>query len=130
MNRHRHVEYPGRKRQAGTSLVQWLVLIMIVGTIATMAIRTVPHYIDFYTMVSLVEALPDEQVHSMTKQKIRDSLKKRFKINNIRDLDPAKVVGIERKRGETTLELEYEVREHLFYNIDVVMSFTKRFNYS
>ena len=117
-------------RQRGMALVQWMFLILIIGGIATAAIRTVPHYIDFYTMVSVVEALPDEQVHTMSKKNIRDSLRKRFKVNNIRDLDPAKVVAIDRKKGATELTLNYEVREHLFYNIDVVLSFNKRFNYS
>ncbi len=129
MNRRRHINH-GPRRQGGMVLLQWMALIAIIGGIATMAIRTVPHYLDFYTMVSVVEALPRNDVHVMSKQSIRDSLKKRFKINNIRDLDPAKVVDIERKRGETLLTLDYEVREHLFYNIDVVLSFSKRFNYS
>ena len=40
-----------------------------------LAIRTVPHYIDFYTMVSVVEALPKNQVHVMSKKKIRDSIR-------------------------------------------------------
>ena len=120
----------GPRRQRGMALVQWMILFLIVGGTATVAIRTIPHYIDFYTMVSVVEALPKNQVHVMSKQKIRDSLRKRFKINNIRDVDLAKVVGIERKRGETALTLDYEVREHLFYNIDLIMSFSKRFDYS
>lgn len=120
----------GPRRQRGMALAQLMILILIVGGTATVAIRTIPHYIDFYTMVSVVEALPENQVHVMSKQKIRDSLRKRFKINNIRDLDIAKVVGIERKRGATALTLDYEVREHLFYNIDLIMSFSKRFDYS
>jgi translation initiation factor RLI1 len=120
----------GPRRQRGMGLAQLMILILIVGGTATVAIRTIPHYIDFYTMVSVVEALPENQVHVMSKQKIRDSLRKRFKINNIRDLDIAKVVGIERKRGATALTLDYEVREHLFYNIDLIMSFSKRFDYS
>ena len=120
----------GPRRQRGMALAQWMILVLIVGGTATVAIRTIPHYIDFYTMVSVVEALPKNQVHVMSKQKIRDSLRKRFKINNIRDVDIAKVVGIERKRGATALTLDYEVREHLFYNIDLIMSFSKRFDYS
>ena len=120
----------GPRRQRGMALAQLMILILIVGGTATVAIRTIPHYIDFYTMVSVVEALPKNQVHVMSKQKIRDSLRKRFKINNIRDLDIAKVVGIERQRGATALTLDYEVREHLFYNIDLIMSFSKRFDYS
>jgi hypothetical protein len=112
------------------AMIQWLILILIVGGMATMAVRTVPHYIDFYTMVSVVEALPKNRVHVMSKQKIRESLKKRFKINNIREFDLTKIVAIERKRGATALTLEYEIREHLFYNVDVVLSFNKRFDYT
>ncbi len=120
----------GPRRQRGMALAQLMILILIVGGTATVAIRTIPHYIDFYTMVSVVEALPENQVHVMSKQKIRDSLQKRFKINNIREFDLNKIVAIERKRGATALTLEYEIREHLFYNVDVVLSFTKRFDYS
>jgi hypothetical protein len=118
------------RRQRGMAMIQWLILILIVGGMATMAVRTVPHYIDFYTMVSVVEALPKNKVHVMSKQKIRESLKKRFKINNIREFDLTKIVAIERKRGATALTLEYEIREHLFYNVDVVLSFNKRFDYT
>lgn len=118
------------RRQRGMAMIQWLVLILIVGGTATMAIRTVPHYIDFYTMVSVVEALPKDRVHVMSKQKIRESLKKRFKINNIREFDLTKIVAIERKRGVTAVTLEYEIREHLFYNVDVVLSFNQRFDYT
>ena len=120
----------GPRRQRGLALLQWMVLILIISGTAMLAIRTVPHYIDFYTMVSVVEALPKNQVHVMSKKKIRDSLLKRFKINNIREFDLTKIVAIERKRGATALTLEYEIREHLFYNVDVVLSFNKRFDYS
>lgn len=120
----------GRHRQRGIAMLKWMFVLLIVGGIVTMAIRTVPHYVDFYTMVSVVEALPKNQVHVMSKQKIRASLQKRFKINNIREFDLNKIVAIERKRGATAVTLEYEIREHLFYNVDVVLSFTKRFDYS
>ncbi len=119
----------GPRRQRGMAMIQWIFLILIVGGIVTVAMRTIPHYIDFYTMVSVVEALLKKQVHVMSKQKIRESLRKRFKINNIRDISVAEVVGIERKRGATALTLDYEIREHLFYNIDLVLSFNKRFDY-
>lgn len=126
----RRYETSRPSRQRGMGLVQWLILIALVGGLATMAIRTIPHYIDFYTMVSVVEALPKNEVHVMSPQKIRDTLKKRLKINNIRDLDLSKVVSIQRKRGETELTLDYEIREHLVYNIDLVLTFNKRFDYT
>ena len=129
MSTHRDITF-GPRRQRGMAMIQWLILFLIVGGTATMAIRTVPHYIDFYTMVSVVEALPKNEVHVMSKKKIRDSLQKRFKINNIREFDLNKIVAIQRKRGATAVTLEYEIREHLFYNVDVVLSFNKRFEYS
>ena len=112
------------------ALVGWLVLIFVVGSTGTLAIRTIPHYIDYHTMISVVEALPQNEVHVMSTRDIRSSLAKRFKVNNIRDLKVKDILGIERKRDRTALVLKYEVREHLLYNIDLVLVFSKRFDYT
>ena len=117
-------------RQRGMALVGWLVLIFAVGSTGTLAIRTIPHYIDYHTMISVVEALPQNEVHVMSTRDIRSSLAKRFKVNNIRDLKVKDILGIERKRDRTALVLKYEVREHLLYNIDLVLVFSKRFDYT
>jgi len=118
-----------RRRQRGISILGWLVILVIIGSVASVAIRIIPHYIDFGTIVNLVEALPRDQVHTMDKAAIRESLLKRFLINNIRDLNVRDVIEIDRKREGTTLIVHYERREHIVYNIDLVLTFDRRFEF-
>ena len=107
-----------------------LLLVALIGGVGTLAVRLIPHYIDYATIVSLVEELPADQVHQMAFSDIRTSLKKRFLINNIRDLDPAKILKIERKRDGTSLVLDYERREPLVYNVDLILAFHREFHYT
>lgn len=114
-----------RSRQRGLGLIGWTCLIAVGALVATIVIRLVPTYIDHRTMVSLINELPAGQVHSMSKGQIRDTLNKRFKINNIRNVTVADVLTIERSRGETVLVLDYEVRRPMFLNVDMVASFNE-----
>ena len=74
--------------------------------------------------------LPADRVHTMSKAEIREALKKRFLINNIRDLQVRDIIEIDRKRETTYLVLSYEVRESLAFNIDLVISFDRRTEYT
>jgi hypothetical protein len=119
----------GRDRQSGLTILGWVAILTIVGAVATLAIRIIPHYTDFYTIVRLVEELPANQVHAMDKASIRESLLKRFLINNIRDLNVRDVIEIERKRDATEIVVHYERREHIVYNVDLVLTFDRRFEF-
>ncbi len=48
-------------------------------------------------------------------------------VNNVRDFDVAKIVLVKKSR-EKTLSVDYEVRVHLFYNIDAILVFEHRFS--
>ena len=118
-----------QSKQRGASFFGWVVIALLVSVVGLLAARLVPAYIDYQTIISLIEALPRDQVHTMPKSEIRESLQKRFLINNIRDLKVADIITIEHKREGTSLLLHYEVREPLFYNISVVVTFDRTFNY-
>lgn len=124
-----HTRTPGVSRQRGAGMLSWICILAVAALLLTLALRLIPHYIDFRTMVGLIEDLPAGEVHDMTKKDIRDTLTKRFKINNIRDLKVTDVLTIERSRGETILLLDYEVRENMVANIDLVVMFDQRFDY-
>ena len=59
----------------------------MVSAIGLIAARLAPAYVDYRTINTLIEALPADKVHLMSKGEIYDALHKRFLINNIRDLD-------------------------------------------
>ncbi len=117
-----------RRYQSGLSLLAWLFIVLAVGTIAMVTVRLAPHYIDFQTLVTIVEGLP-ANVHTMSKADIRDTMLKRMKINNIRDLNVRDILEIDRKRDGTTLVIHYERREPLVYNVDLVLKFDRRFDF-
>jgi hypothetical protein len=118
-----------RGRQRGISILGWLVILVGIGAVAMLSLRIVPHYIDYYTIEKIVQALPSDQVHTMSKTALREALLKRFLINNIRDLNVSEVIDIERKREITVLHVHYERREPLVYNASVVLTFDKQFEF-
>ncbi len=118
-----------RSKQGGASFLSWILIAAVVSGIGLFAARVVPAYVDYRTIISLIDALPADKVHTMTKGEIREALSKRFLINNIRDLNVNDVVQIDRKRAGTTLELKYEVRQPLVSNIFVVVAFDRSFEF-
>jgi Domain of unknown function (DUF4845) len=118
-----------KSKQGGASFLSWIVIAAMVSAIGLIAARLAPAFVDYRTINTLIEALPADQVHLMSKGEIYDALKKRFLINNIRDLDVTKILTIDRKRDGTSLLLNYEVREPLIYNIAIVVSFDKHFEF-
>jgi len=116
-------------RQRGVTMLGAVAILVVVASVVTVALRLGPHYIDFHTMQTLVEELPEARVHTMERGDIRESLQKRFRINNIRAYEVSDVISIERGKGQTQLIIRYEAREHLVANVDVVLSFEKIYTF-
>ncbi len=119
-----------KSKQGGASFLSWILIAAMVSALGLIAARLAPAYVDYRTIVTLIESLPADKVHTMSKAEIKDALGKRFLINNIRDLNVNDVVNIDHKRDHTVVSLKYEVREPLIYNISVVVSFDRSFDYS
>jgi len=117
------------RNQAGLSFLGWLLVIAAIASGVTLVLKLGPHYIDYYTIRSVMQGLPADRVHEMSRPEIREALEKRFKVNNIRDFEVEDVVTVERQRDNTVLDLAYERREHLFFNVDVVLTFSEQYRY-
>lgn len=117
------------RRQRGLSGMGILGVLLLVVAGIILTLKLAPHYIDFFTLQSVMEGLPAQDVRTMNRASLHDLLKKRFSINNLRDFKISDIITIDRSREATALELKYERREHLFYNLDVVITFEKRYEY-
>lgn len=124
-----HFRNTDHRKPQGMSAISLLAVIILVAGFVVLALRLGPHYIDFRTLNSIMEGLPAAQVHGMEKSAIRELLTKRYKINNIRDLNLREVVSIERQRDTTNISVDYEIREPLVYNIDAVLTFSETYSY-
>ncbi|HEX7035779.1 MAG TPA: DUF4845 domain-containing protein [Pseudomonadales bacterium] len=117
-------------RVRGLSALGMLTVLVVVVAVITVTLKLAPHYIDFYTIQSVVERLPAQEVRTMSRANLHEMLEKRFKINNLRDFAIRDIISLERSRDNTVLEIRYERREHLFFNVDVVLTFHKRYEYT
>jgi len=117
----------GGNRQAGLTVLGWLIALMVAGAVASVSVNTVPAYVDYRTIVSVLGSLPKDKIKAMSIAEIRTAIRKGLKLNNIRDLDVRKIIKINRTRAATTVALNYEVRNHLIANVDLVMSFNRNF---
>jgi hypothetical protein len=121
--------YLGARRQRGMTAIGGLAMLVIIVSAITLTLKLVPHYIDFHSIKSVIEELPREEVRGMSRAALNEQLDKRFKINNLRDFAIRDIITVERSRNATVLQVQYERREKLFLNIDVVITFHKRYEY-
>lgn len=109
--------------QTGMSHLAWLIIILALVFFGYTALKVSPHYIDHSVMKGILDRLPAGETHaSMSKAEIREYFSKRFRIENF-SLKVQDIVTFDRSRKSTEVILAYEVREHLFFNLDIVLSF-------
>lgn len=118
-----------RTRQTGMSKWGWLAVIVLIVSAATTVLRVGPHYIDYRIVQSVLDRLPINEVHTdMSKNEIMEHFSKQFRIENFK-IPVKDMLKIERDRAQTVININYEIREHLFYNIDVVLVFGEQRTY-
>ncbi|WP_295446639.1 DUF4845 domain-containing protein [uncultured Thiodictyon sp.] len=110
--------------QKGMGASGMLFVLVVVITLGTVLFKLGPCYMSFYTMTSImkdVAAAPEPIVGG--KPAIMRIMESRMMVNNIRGVD-AKSFTL-KQTGDNTSELtvDYEQREHLFFNIDAVLTF-------
>ena len=118
-----------RSKQRGISVIGGLAGVVLIAASVTTALRIGPHYIDFSTIQSIMESLPTGEVHKMDKGAIRELLRKRFRINNIREFEVRDILSIERTKVSTVVIIDYEVRDRLLFNADIVVMFEDQYEY-
>lgn len=110
-------------RQRGMSLLGWIIVIAFLLFQGIMAMKIIPVYINDASVSSIMKKLPgDSSLSHASIKKIRETIEKRLKINNIYDIDRSDIV-IRRGRGGYTVTLDYESRGTLFGNLDYIISF-------
>jgi Domain of unknown function (DUF4845) len=110
-------------RQRGMSAIGLLFVLMIIGFLATCAIKLLPHYIDSWTLNSFIsKSIEDSEYQGMSIREIRSKISKYMDVNRLESIK-AKELKISKKKGVTLIDAGYEKRVPFMFNIDVVIKF-------
>jgi len=114
------------KKQAGMTLISWVIVLMIIGFFATMAMRLLPMYQEYFGVVTVMEGMEEEiSANKLTKQQVMTLLSKRFNTGYIFSV---KKDNIELMRGTNNVHvdkiiIDYEVRKPFIAHISLVGTF-------
>ncbi len=114
------------KNQRGFSASGLLVVLAVGGFLFTCISRMAPAYMeDRYVKEALlnIEAKVGSEFADLSSRSIKGQVNKFFVINNVRNEAVIGSLKVERLKGKTLVSMDYEIRENLFYNVDVVMTF-------
>ena len=112
--------------QKGMTAIGWLLVLGLIAFFALITLRLVPLYLEFAKVTSVFESLENEPgITRMSKPEIIKLVQKRFDVNDVANVNP-KDTKISKNKGRLTVSINYERREHLVGNIDVVATFDKQ----
>lgn len=112
------------RRQRGIGLIGVLFYLALGGFFLTVAAKLGPHYVEYLTIRSAMQDLTkDPTLVDASKKAIADKIGSRLYIDGIRGLD-MKAFKYKKTPDGYRVVLDYNVQEHLFSNVDVVLTFT------
>ena len=112
--------------QKGMTAIGWLLVLGLIAFFTLVTLRLVPAYLEFAKVTSVLESLQNEPgITRKTRGEIISMIAKRFDVNDVYQVD-AKQVKIKKEKGVLTVSINYERREHLVANVDVVTTFDRQ----
>jgi len=114
------------RRQRGLTITGWIFVIAIALFFALLGMKMIPSYLNYFSIVQVLESIAqDPTMKNAPPGELRKAFNRRIDINGVYDF-PKKGLKIDRSTGEgTKMIVDYEVREPMAGNVDVVMHFHK-----
>lgn len=111
------------QKQSGASALVIMIMVLFFGGLLTLVIKLGPAYLDDITIQEALESLDGtEDLSSMGPAQVRSLINKRLSVNNVRGFD-AKNITVEKNGEFVVINVDYEVRNNLFRNVDTVIHF-------
>ncbi|AFJ01594.1 hypothetical protein Q7C_419 [Methylophaga frappieri] len=116
------------KKQQGMTLIGWVLVLGLIGFFATLAMRLVPMYQEYYGVLQIMKSMETElKNNDLTKQQVMTLLQRRF---NTGYISSVKEENIELGRGRngayvTRIKIDYEVRKSFIAHISLVGHFVE-----
>lgn len=116
-----------RKFQHGASYSTFLLGVIVASMILKIVVAIWPAYWDDHIINKQIESLLVEN-ESLTSTKFMDAMNDRLSMNNINNLKMENIAKVSNDGGQLHVAKSYQIRSHLLFNIDLVLSFEKDFD--
>jgi hypothetical protein len=117
-----------KRNQKGITLLSFLFVLALVGFFGFLFMRLFPVYSEYFSAVNDIKAVT--QAAGADKQalpQLKDSLYRRFQISYVDSVNLDKHIKLRTEKDGKVLDLNYEVRKPLMYNLDFVAKFERSF---
>jgi hypothetical protein len=112
-----------KRTQSGMTLIGFVIVLAVAGLFAYVGMKLVPMYSEYYAVKQALKGLAAEPgIANRDPAKIEDSFFRRLYISYAEDVKPEHV-KIKRIDAGWQMDVDYEVRKPLMYNLDVVGKF-------
>ena len=116
----------GPHRQRGMSMTAIMAIMGVAIFIGLFAIKAGPAFFENMTVQSIVEdTAADENLMRGSRSKVYQQLNTQYRMNNLWDMKAEDTVTLKKSGGGYVMRVNYEKRENLFANIDLVMRFDR-----
>lgn len=117
------------RKQRGISLVGLAFLLAVASAVSFVGLKLLPHYMDFYALQSIITKPSAERAFDV--QNAGDFygyVERGMSVNNIRNLDLYDSMQVKVSHGSIEISLDYEVREPIAGNIEIVLVFKREYH--
>ena len=114
-----------KSRQSGITLIGFVFVLVIAGFFAYMALKLVPPYIDYGSVVKAMNEVSSEGLDGKTQDEVRRDFMFKLSFQYADQVIQPQDIRFVRSDGGTQLQVDYEQRVHFLYNIDFLLHFQK-----
>ena len=112
-------------QQKGMSPIGILFMVCAFAFVVMVALKLIPFYLDYNTLRSIYQQQAEAaNAEEMSTDAIISSISKALTLNNISEFNIRENSYFTNENGDKVVAFSYEVRKHLFANVDVVLSFS------
>ena len=106
------------------TLIGLLMVGAMLGFVALVAMKILPAYSQYFSVKTVIRAMKQESLNTMSKKEIIDSFNRRASTAYIDTVTGNDLVIDKNSAGETTVSVEYQVVRPIIGNVSVLIDFS------
>ncbi|UTW07050.1 DUF4845 domain-containing protein [Pseudomonas benzenivorans] len=116
------------RSQKGLSVLSLLFVLAVVAFLASAVFKMLPHYLDYMSMEKIITSVgTDQSLDIKTVSDFYGHVGRGMEVNSIRDVSLKDILKVKVENNEFIAHLQYEKREPLIQNLDLVARFDKEY---